>query len=175
MAEDKDEAAEEAEKVATPTAKLGMVQIVILVVLLGATQAGVAFLMETLRPSPVAMVEGEAAPEVMEPPSEPANYLPLDPPLVVNFQHKGEGRFLQTSIQLMTRDPDVFEAAKIHSPAIRSELIMLFGNVNFDEVSSSDGKKALQETARAKADEVLQSLAGVEGINALYLTSFVIQ
>lgn len=172
MADEKDTADEEN---AAPAAKLSMVQIIILVVLLGATQVGVAFLMDMLRPPPVAVAAGEAAAEAVEPPSEPANYLPLDPPLVVNFQHQGQGRFLQTSIQLMSRDTAVFEAAKVHSPAIRSELIMLFGNVDFDAVSSSEGKKELQESARAKADEVLLELAGVEGIDALYLTSFVIQ
>lgn len=173
MADEKDSA--ETEGTAAPVAKLPMTQIIILVVLLGATQAGVAFVMDMMRPPPAATASGEAAAEVPAPPSEPANYLPLDPALVVNFQHQGKGRFLQTSVQLMTRDPKVFEAAKIHSPAIRSALIMLFGNVDFDEISTSEGKKALQEQARAKADEVLVELAGMEGIDALYLTSFVIQ
>ncbi len=173
MADDKDKAGEEAP--AAPVAKLGMVQLIILVVLLGATQAGVAYVMEMMRPPPVAVSADGAAPAMAEPPSEPANYLPLDPALVVNFQHDGKGRFLQTSVQLMTRDTAVFDAARTHSPAIRSALIMLFGNVDFDEVSSSDGKKELQEQARLIADEVLLELAGIEGIDALYLTSFVIQ
>ena len=173
MADDKDTAAEQATE--APAAKLGMMQLIILVVLLAGTQAGVAYVMEMMRPPPVIAASGEKAAEAAAPPSEPANYLPLDPALVVNFQHEGKGRFLQTSVQLMTRDPDVFDAAKTHAPAIRSALIMLFGNVNFDEVSSAEGKKNLQEQARATADEVLVELAGLEGIDALYLTSFVIQ
>lgn len=173
MADEKDTAETAAPE--TPVAKLGMVQIIILVVLLGATQAGVAFVMDMIRPPPQMIVAGEAPPETQAPPSEPANYLPLDPALVVNFQHEGKGRFLQTSVQLMTRDPKVFDAARTHSPAIRSALIMLFGNVDFDEVSSSEGKKNLQEQARVTADEVLGELAGLQGIDALYLTSFVIQ
>ena len=173
MADDKD--TDSSETPATPVAKLGMVQIIILVVLIGGTQAGVAFLIESMRPPPVVVGGETAAAETSEPPSEPANYLPLDPALVVNFQHNGEGRFLQTSIQLMTRDSEVFEAARTHSPAIRSALIMLLGNVKLDEISSSEGKQNLQEQARAEADEVLAELAGVKGIDALYLTSFVIQ
>ena len=173
MADDKDKTEEEAPS--APVAKLGMVQLIILVVALGATQAGIAFGMEMMRPPPAAAAAAGDAAVIAAPPSEPANYLPLEPALVVNFQHEGKGRFLQTSVQLMTRDPKVFDAAKTHSPAIRSALIMLFGNVNFEEVSSSQGKKDLQEQARATADEVLVELAGVEGIDALYLTSFVIQ
>ncbi len=172
MADDKDKPEEQ--ETAAPVAKLGMVQLVILVVLLGATQAGIAYVMEILRPPPVA-VAAPSAEETVAPPSEPANYLPLDPALVVNFQHEGQGRFLQTSVQLMTRDTEVFDAAKTHSPAIRSALIMLFGNVDFNEISTTEGKKNLQEEARVTADDVLKDLAGVQGIDALYLTSFVIQ
>lgn len=172
MADDKDKADET--ETAAPAAKLSMVQLIILVVLLAATQAGVAFGMEMLRPPPPPAAGAEAA-EVLEPPSEPANYLPLDPALVVNFQHAGQGRFLQTSVQLMTRDTKVFDAAKIHSPAIRSALIMLFGNVDFEKIITTEGKKELQEEARLTAEEVLKELAGVEGIDALYLTSFVVQ
>lgn len=173
MADDKDTA--ELEEPAAPAAKLGMVQIVILVVLVAATQIGVAFLMDIIKPPPVAVASGEATVAVTEAPTEPANYLPLDPALVVNFQHEGKGRFLQTSVQLMTRSTEVYEAAQTHSPAIRSALIMLFGNVDFDRVSTTEGKKELQEQARATTDEVLTELAGLKGIDALYLTSFVIQ
>jgi flagellar FliL protein len=173
MADDKDTA--ETEAPAAPEAKLGMVQIIILVVLIAATQIGVAFLMDIIKPPPVVAASGAAPAPAAEAPTEPANYLPLDPALVVNFQHEGKGRFLQTSVQLMTRDLEVFEAAQTHSPAIRSALIMLFGNVDFDRVSTTEGKKELQEQARATTDEVLTELAGLEGIDALYLTSFVIQ
>ena len=173
MADEKDAADAEAPEV--PAAKLGMVQIIILVVLMGASQAGIAFLMESMRPPPVMAMSGEMGEKMEEPPEEPANYLPLDPALIVNFQHEGQGRFLQANIQLMTRDTAVFEAARTHSPAIRSALIMLFGNITFDDVSTSEGKLDLQERARATADEVLTELAGVEGIDALYLTSFAVQ
>ena len=174
MADDDQDAAEDQETKA-PVAKLGMAQLLILVVLIGATQVGVAFAMDMLKPAP-ALPAGEVDAEMEEaPPSEPAKYLPLDPALVVNFRHEGEGRFLQTSVQLMTRDPEVYEAAKTHSPAIRSALIMLFGGVDYDKIITTEGKEELQEEARATADRVLKKLAGIEGVDALYLTSFVIQ
>ena len=105
----------------------------------------------------------------------PANYLPLDPALVVNLNSGAESRFLQTTVQLMTRDKDVFEAARTHSPAIRSALIMLLSTVDAESVASREGKEHLQEQARQVADQVLLDLSGAQGIDALYLTSFVVQ
>ena len=35
----------------------------------------------------------------------PAVYVKFDPPFVVNFEAKGMMRFLQVSIEIMTRDP----------------------------------------------------------------------
>ena len=35
----------------------------------------------------------------------PAAYLKFDPPFVVNFENRGQMRFLQVSIEAMTRDP----------------------------------------------------------------------
>ena len=84
---------------------------------------------------------------------EPANYLPLDPALVVNIQDEGKSQYLQASIQLMTRDTDVFEAAKLHAPAIRSALIMQFSTVPYSSLSTVEGKQALQDSARERCDE----------------------
>ena len=105
----------------------------------------------------------------------PANYLPLDPALVVNIRNKGKTQFLQTSIQLMTRDAEVFEAAKLHAPAIRSALIMQFSTSEYDELATLEGKAKLQEDARQTINAVLTDLAGVEGVDAVYLTSLVFQ
>src|SRR4051812_1231649 len=38
-------------------------------------------------------------------PKEPAIYIAFDPPFVVNFEDKGVVRFLQVTVQAMTRDP----------------------------------------------------------------------
>ena len=173
------ETAEAAEE--PPKAKLGMVQILAIIGLVIVTQVVMKVVLDTFFP-PQAVVEtagdAEAAAEEEEIPIEelePANYLPLDPALVVNIQDKGKSQYLQTSIQLMTRDKEVYEAAKLHAPAIRSALIMLFSTVEYESLSTLSGKQALQESARARIDEVLIELAGVEGVDAVYLTSMVFQ
>lgn len=173
------EPAEAAEE--PPKAKLGMVQILAIIGLVIVTQVVMKVVLDTFFP-PQAVVEtaeeAEAAAEEEEIPIEelePANYLPLDPALVVNIQDQGKSQYLQTSIQLMTRDTEVYEAAKLHAPAIRSALIMLFSTVEYESLSTLAGKQALQESARSRIDEVLIELAGVEGVDAVYLTSMVFQ
>ncbi len=170
-----------------PVAKLAMMQIMLIVGLVAVTQVSVMLLMELVRPAnatAVAIADAEELveeevfveePEIDIEDLEDANYLPLDPALVVNLQGDGNSRFLQATVQLMTRDEDVFEAARTHSPAIRSALIMLFGTLEYESIATRKGKEALQDQARTVADEVLFDLAGIEGVDAVYLTSFVIQ
>ncbi|MEM7219883.1 MAG: flagellar basal body-associated FliL family protein [Pseudomonadota bacterium] len=166
--------AEEDNPAPAPAAKLGIVQIVIIVVLVGATQVGVAFLLDIIKPPPPPpAAEGAAAPAPES--LEPANYLPLDPALVVNFDHNGKGRFLQTTVQVMTRNTAVLEEARTHSPAIRSALISLLGGIDYDTVMAPGGKDQLQFEALEVANGVLEKLAGSEPLESLYFTSFVIQ
>ncbi len=164
-----------------PQAKLGMVQILMIVALVIVTQVVMKVVLDTFFPPQVVAEtaeDAEAEAETEEIPVEelePANYLPLDPALVVNIQDDGKSQYLQASLQLMTRDAEVYEAARLHAPAIRSALIMLFSTVPYDSLSTVEGKEALQESARQRIDEVLMELAGVEGIDAVYLTSMVFQ
>lgn len=173
MAENETEASE-----AAPQAKLGMMQLLMIVGIVLVTEVAVLFAWESLRPPPQPpdpALESEEAAATSVADLEPANYLPLDPALVVNLQGDGESHFLQTTIQLMTRNKEVYEAAKTHSPAIRNALIMLFGTVNHNDITTLEGKEKVREEARVVADEVLMELSGQQGIDALYLTSFVIQ
>lgn len=171
MADEQDAAEAQA-----PVAKVGLVQILIFVVLAGAIQAGVGFMTASMVKGAItdAMTE-EEEPEVEVADLEPANYLPLDPPLVVNFDDNGESRFLQVSVQVMSRDQKVYEEAKIHAPAIRNSLLLLLGTVNYEMVTTRSGKEELQTMALTTADDVMASLSGVRGLDGLYFTNFVVQ
>ena len=164
-----------------PKAKLGLVQILMIVALVIVTQVIMKVVLDTFFPSQVVAETAEDAEAEAEEDAvpveelDPANYLPLDPALVVNIQDEGKSQYLQASIQLMTRNTEVFEAAKLHAPAIRSALIILFSTVPYASLSTVEGKEQLQDSARVRIDEVLMELAGVEGIDAVYLTSMVFQ
>jgi flagellar FliL protein len=106
----------------------------------------------------------------------PALYVALDPPFVVNFDAGAGARFLQITVQLMTRDAHMAEFAKAHEPVIRNDLLLLFGNQKVEEVSTRDGKEKL----RAAALEAVRKIIATEGgkpeeLEALYFTSFVMQ
>lgn len=171
MAENETDAGNEPE---APVAKLGMVQMIMVAVIAIVASVAASFTMSILTaPAPeTAMEEGE---EIAPEDRGVANYLPLDPALVVNLDDDGQSRFLQTTVQIMTHDEEVFDAARTHSPAIRAELIMLLGTIEYQSVTTREGKEELQERARQVADEVLMELSGLKGIEALYLTSFVVQ
>ena len=164
-----------------PKAKLGLVQILMIVALVIVTQVVMKVVLDTFFPPQVVAESAEdaqaedAEEEIPVEELDPANYLPLDPALVVNIQDEGKSQYLQTSIQIMTRDAEVYEAAKLHAPAIRSALLLLFSTVPYNSLSTVEGKEALRESARVRIDEVLMELAGVEGIEAVYLTSMVFQ
>lgn len=106
----------------------------------------------------------------------PAQFVAMDPPFVVNFEAGATARFLQITVQLMTRDPLMVEFLERNSPIIRNDLLLLFGNKTVGEVSTNEGKEAL----RTAALETVRKIIAAEGekpeaVEAVYFTSFVMQ
>ena len=112
--------------------------------------------------------EEEAAPM-------PAVYLPIDPAFVVNFASQGKARFLQVTVEVMTRDPAVPDQVKLHMPVIRNNLMLLFSSQTYDTVSTLEGKEALREQALEVIQQILEEETGEPGVEAVYFTSFVMQ
>jgi flagellar FliL protein len=106
----------------------------------------------------------------------PAIYNKFDPPFVVNFQNKGVMRFLQVSIEVMTRDPATAELLKQHDPKLRNDLLMLLGGQTYETLSSREGKEQLRQQAlQAVADVIAAEGGRAENVEQLYFTSFVMQ
>lgn len=106
----------------------------------------------------------------------PAQFVALDPPFVVNFEAGASARFLQISVQLMTRDPHLVEFLEHNNPIIRNDLLLLFGGKRVEEVATPEGKEAL----RVAALETVRKIITAEGehgeaLEAVYFTSFVMQ
>jgi flagellar protein FliL len=109
-------------------------------------------------------------------PKLPAQFVEMDPPFVVNFAPGSTSRFLQVTVQLMTREPEMVEFLKTNTPIIRNDLLLLLGNRTVEEVSTNEDKEAL----RAKALETVRKIVTNEGgkgeaVEAIYFTSFVMQ
>ncbi len=104
-----------------------------------------------------------------------AVYIPLEPAFVVNFEGKGPARFLQITVEAMTRSPEMEEKIKKHMPVLRNALVFLFGSQTYENVSTLDGKEKLRTAALTALQKILEEETGEPGIEALYFTSFVMQ
>ncbi len=105
----------------------------------------------------------------------PAIYLPIDPAFVVNFASQGKARFLQVTVEVMTRDPLMSDQINLHMPVIRNNLMLLFSSQSYDGVSTLEGKEGLREEALEVVQQILEEETGDPGIEAVYFTSFVMQ
>lgn len=120
--------------------------------------------------------EEHAAAEPAPAVKTPAIYSKFDPPFVVNFQNKGMMRFLQVSIEVMTRDQVTADLIKEHDPKLRNDLLMLLGGQTFETLSSREGKEQLRTEALKAVAAVIAAEGGkAESVEQLYFTSFVMQ
>jgi flagellar FliL protein len=104
-----------------------------------------------------------------------AIYIPIQPPVTVNFQGASSAKFLQIGLDMMTREPNIEDELKLHMPAIRNNLVMLFSSKNSDELATPDGKKQLQGETLAAINSVLKDEGAEDTVEAVYFTTFVMQ
>jgi len=106
----------------------------------------------------------------------PPLYAALDPPFVVNFEADQAVRFLQITVQVMSRDQATLDLLKANDPVVRNDLLLLFGNQKYATISTSAGKEKLRADS---LDTVRKVVAGAGGkpelVEAIYFTSFVMQ
>lgn len=105
----------------------------------------------------------------------PLNYVPMDPPFVVNFNSDTDIRFLQITLEVGTRDPDMVELVKEQRPAIRNGLVMLFSNQDPNVLNTREGKEKLRSDALAEIQKVMKQETGRPGVESVFFTSFVMQ
>ncbi len=126
-------------------------------------------------PEVVVAKESKAVPE----PKGPPLYLPLDPPLVASLEDKGSIRFLQVTIEIMSRDEHVITDLKDHMPVIRNNLLMLLGGQTIPSLTNRDEKEKLRQASLAEVQKIMQANQGEEEhpgkVEDLYFTSFVVQ
>ncbi|HTV97393.1 MAG TPA: flagellar basal body-associated FliL family protein [Steroidobacteraceae bacterium] len=101
-------------------------------------------------------------------------FLPIDPPLVVNFEDGSVVRFLQVSMEVMAHDQKALDSVQKNLPLIRNNLLLLMSNRNYQALMSREGKDKLREEALAAIRDV-QKKQGGEDIDDLLFTSFVVQ
>ena len=103
-----------------------------------------------------------------------ANFLAIDPPLVVNFEDGSVVRFLQISMEIQAKDQKALEAVTKNLPLIRNNLLMLMSNRNYQSLMSREGKEKLRAEALAEINAVQKKQGGAD-VDDLLFTSFVVQ
>jgi flagellar FliL protein len=104
-----------------------------------------------------------------------AQYVPINPPFVVNFTHLGSLRFLQISLEVMYEDKKVLERVESSMPAIRNELILLLSDQSFEKLSSLEGKEALRGEMLAAINSRVQDETHDLVHGEVFITNFVMQ
>jgi flagellar FliL protein len=102
-------------------------------------------------------------------------YVPLAPAFVVNLEDMDVVRYLQLEIEVTVRRPVVVDEIKLHMPAIRNALLMLFSDQDYHNLLKVEGKEKLRQDALAEVRRVMKEQSGAGGIDNLYFTSFVSQ
>lgn len=158
-----------------PPAPRSKLPIIILSALLAAGAAGAAVYFVTAGQRDADAAESGKQ-EKTEAAKGPTLYVKFDPPFVVNFEAKGMMRFLQVSIEVMTRDPATAELVKLHDARLRNDLLMLLGNQSYETISTREGKERLRAEALAVVAKVIAAEGGkAPKVEQLYFTSFVMQ
>lgn len=113
---------------------------------------------------------------VAKKPTGPPLYLPLDPPFVVNFQADQLVRFLQVSVEVMSRDQKALDLLKSNDPVVRNDLLILLANQKYSVLATPEGKEQLRAAALAVVrKDLVQAGGDSKELEAVYFTSFVMQ
>ncbi|WP_456406901.1 flagellar basal body-associated FliL family protein [Thiolapillus sp.] len=107
--------------------------------------------------------------------TEPPIFTGLDPAFVVSFKDQSQARFMQLSVELMSRDQEVIDVVDAYKPILRNNLLLLFSSQKFEEVITREGKEKLLEQSLEEINNTLYNEAGIDGVEAVYFTAFVAQ
>jgi len=126
--------------------------------------------------SPPEEVAAESTEEGAEEPSGPPIYQSLHPPLVVNVKdEQGNTHFMQITMEVMSRDQEVINAVREHTPVIRNSLILMFGTSMYEKVSTREGKEEMLDNALTEIQTVMTDRIGEPGVDEVYFTALVVQ
>lgn len=147
---------------------------IVLVVLLAGGGAAAFFLLGGEEEEEEA-AEEEVVEEVVEEPVIPAVYVKLKPEFVISFQVGTRQRFVQASIEIMTRQQSIVDALELHEPMVRNEVINIVSRQQFAALRTADGRVALQEALKSALTDMMKREAGSDGVEAVLFTNFVMQ
>lgn len=117
----------------------------------------------------------EESEEVVEEPDPEAIYFALNPKFKTNYEVNGRPRLFQVAITLVTREQDVIDALGLHSPTIKSRLVILLSGQKFDELQTPEGREALRAECLTVVQKIMNDEIGKPGVEKVLFTDFVMQ
>ncbi|WP_372996981.1 flagellar basal body-associated protein FliL [Marinobacter sp.] len=117
--------------------------------------------------------EGEAT-ETAEETFVPSSYYQIEKAVVTTVQAEGRQRYAQAYLALESTDPAALEAAKLHMPLIRSQLVTVLGSSDFNELQTPEGRSGLADRMLATVNQVLEQ-EGEPAIKRVLFRNFVVQ
>ncbi len=166
------------------SSKLKLIIIIMVVVLLLAgIGGGAAWYFLGMQEPVVAEVDGEqtdqegslAKKKKKKASDEPPLFTGLDPAFVVSFKDQSQARFMQLSVELMSRDAEVIKIVDEYKPMLRNNLLLLFSSQEYADVVTREGKEKLLAQTLEEVNNTLYHEAGIDGVEAVYFTAFVAQ
>jgi len=142
--------------------------IVIALLLVGASIGGTVFIMSSGD-------DGTPEEEVAEEVVLPALYFALVPKFQTNYEVNGRQRLFQLAISLQTREQDVIDALAMHSPTIKSRLVILLSGQEFETLGTQEGRESLREQCLQAVQDILNAEIGKPGVEQVLFTDFVMQ
>lgn len=168
MAEqDKVEGEQEGEEQQAPSSKKKLFIIIALAVLVLAVAGGATFFL-------MGDDDNEEVAEEAEVVIAPALYLDLEPPMLATLSVDGKQRYMQVSLNVMSREQAALDAVDYHMPFIRSKLNSIYGSADFKMAQTIEGKEALRDQTLKAINDVLEA-EGEALVEAVYFTNFVMQ
>ena len=161
-----------------PKSKKKLIIIIVAAVLVIGIGVGAAlFLMggDDSAPEEEVAAEEEAA-EPAAPTDGPAIYVKLKPEFIVNYQVGPRQRYLQIYMEAMTRNPAIAEALEMHSPMIRSSIINLLSQQEFEYLRTAEGRAGIREQVTEEVRRLVAQETGIEeGLEQILFTNYVMQ
>lgn len=113
------------------------------------------------------------APAKLEPPKPPV-FLAMEP-FTVNLQQELGEQYLQVAFTLQVADQSQVDSIKLYMPLVRSRILLLLATKKASELSTSEGKKKLQDEIIAQVKQPFAPQSPPQQVSGVFFTSFVIQ
>ena len=120
------------------------------------------------------MGEEDDTTEAAEETFTPSSYYQIEKAIVTTVQAEGRQRYAQAYLALESTDQQALEAAKLHMPLIRSQLVTVLGSSDFNELQTPEGRSGLAERMLTTVNQVLEQ-EGEPAIKRVLFRNFVVQ